>query len=635
MINKKNKWLVAIAIALIIGASFFIFRMKPQSEYTTVDLVKGMLVQTVTEVGTVKASQELELNFALSGKINKINAKVGDLVKKDAIIMELDLDSLLLKEKEAASSLEVAQANLDKLLKGATIQDIAISAAQEAQAKSAYVSAESDLAKTKELNAENLSQAAKKLTDLESSAPADITPLEQAVVTARTNITNTEISYRQTIDNARDNLLNTADSKISTANSALEYINRLLEDDDLGDTFSVKDSTALLNTKNDYLLALNAKSPAALALSAAKISSTDINLKNLVSLSLTYLEITNRTANNCFESLENTVVSSALPQATLDLYKTNINANLSAVSLGISSIQTADYTYRNVLTSYDTSISTATNALSSAQVNLNDALISARNAYNYAKLNGESQVSVAQAKLSAAKQAWEVAQKQLIRIKTPARSEDIDLAKAQLAQVQANLDIVKKQEYDSQIIAPIDGQISKINYEIGEQVSSKAALAMITENNFEIEVDISEADISKVKLNDEVEVDFDAFGEDRKFKGSVYFIEPAATVIQDITYYKVKISLSLTEEGVQEIKAGMTANITITTDKKDDIFLIPSRAVLDKNGFGKFVRILESNDKIREIPIMTGLSGNDGLIEISGASLSVGQKVVTFIKAAD
>ncbi|MDP2943980.1 MAG: efflux RND transporter periplasmic adaptor subunit [bacterium] len=635
MSSKKKKGLIITAIILAIIASFFIFKKKPQNEYTTVDLKKGTLIQTVTEVGTVKASQELELNFALNGQVNKITAKVGDLVKKGTVLMELDLNSLILKEKEAASSFDVAQANLNKLLKGATAQDIAISAAQEAQAKSAYSSAENDLAKALELSAENLSQAAKKLADLESSSAGDVTPLEQTVATAQTNLANAKIGAQQTIDNSRDSLLNTADAKISIANSALDYINRLLNDADLKNTFGVKDSTTFLDTKNDYALALDAKAPAAVTLLTAKAFTTEANLKNLVSLTLAYLEITNQTANNCFKSLENTVVSSVLPQATLDAYKTNISANLSAVSTGISAIQSADYAFRNALISYDTDVAAATDALSSARVNLDDALKNARNTYNSVKLTGESQVAAAQSKLSAAKQVWNIAQKQLISIKTPARAEDIDLTRAQLAQAQANLDLIKKQESESQIIAPIDGQISKINYEIGEQVSSKAALTMLTENNFEIEVDISEADISKVKLNDSVVIDFDAFGETRKFSGAVYFIEPAATVISDITYYKVKISLTDTGANLQDIKAGMTANVTITTNKKDDVWLVPARAVIDKNGSGKIVRVLDNGNKVQEIPVTIGISGNDGLIEINGDGLAVGQKIVTFIKVVN
>jgi len=635
MSRKKKKWLIIAAVILVIVISSFIFRKKPQNEYTTFDLQQGTLIQTVTEVGTVKASKELELNFALSGQINKINAKVGDLVAKDTVLMELDLNSLILKEKEATSNLDVAQANLNKLLKGATSQEIAIVAAQEAQAKSAYLSAENDLSKTRELSAESLSQAAKKLADLESSSPDTITPQEQAVATAQTTLSNTKASAQQTIDNSREGLLNTADAKITTANSALDYINRLLNDDDLKNTFSVKDSTTLINTKNDYILAQNAKGPAAAALTTAKNYPTENNLKSLVSLAIDYLEITNQTANDCFKSLENTVTSSYLSQATLDTYKTNISTNLSAVSSGISAIQTGDYTFRNSLLSYDTSVAAATDALNSSQVNLKDALNSARNAYNSAKLTGESQVVVAQSKLSAAKQAWEVAQRQLTSIKTPARTEDIDLARAQLEQAQANLDLIKKQESESQIIAPIDGQISKINYEIGEQVSSKVALSMLTENNFEIEVDISEADISKIKLNDPVSIDFDAFGETRKFNGVVYFIEPAATVIQDITYYRVNINLSDNPDNLKDIKAGMTANVTITTNRKDDVFLAPARSVIDKNGSGKIIRILENDNKVKEIPVVTGISGNDGMIEVSGNGLTAGQKIITFIKTVN
>jgi RND family efflux transporter MFP subunit len=629
--SHKKTWIIVIIAVLVIGLTLFFFlRKKTTIDYTTVGLQKGTLIQTVAEVGTVKASKELELNFSVNGRIDKIAVKVGDLVKEGQIMMELDLSSLLLKEKEASSSLEVSQANLAKLLRGSTPQELAILDAQVNQARVSYESASSDFDKTMAIAAENLRQASKSLADLESDSEADITPPEQAVLTAENNLASVKSSSQQALDNSRNNIQITVDAKMTVANSALDYINRLLGDDNLQNTFSVLDSTNLINTRNSYTVGLTLKAQLATVLAAAQQDPSEANLRALSFAALNYLNGVYQAASYCFKALETTVISSNLPQATLDLDKNNMSANLSAVSAGVSAVQAADSSFTDSSLAYKNNVASAADSLATAKVNLDNALKSARNTYNSTKLSGESQVAAAKARMDAARESWSVAQTQVVKAKAPARLEDVDLSRAQLAQAQANLDLIRKQESDSQIIAPIDGQVSKINYEIGEQVGTVAALAMLTENNFEIEVDISESDISKVKLQDPVAVTFDAFGEARQFKGQIYFIEPASTVIQGVIYYKVKILLSDSAENIKDIKAGMTANTIIMTNQKDEVFMVPSRALIDKNGSGKFIRVLE-NGQVREIPVQAGLLGNDGLSEVSGDGLAVGQAVITFV----
>jgi multidrug efflux pump subunit AcrA (membrane-fusion protein) len=74
----------------------------------------------------------------------------------------------------------------------------------------------------------------------------------------------------------------------------------------------------------------------------------------------------------------------------------------------------------------------------------------------------------------------------------------------------------------------------------------------------------------------------------------------------------------------------MTANAIITTSEKKDILVVPSRAIIEKNGDGKFVRILEEKE-VKEISIKTGLYGDDGLVEIT-SGLEEGQEIITYIK---
>ena len=76
----------------------------------------------------------------------------------------------------------------------------------------------------------------------------------------------------------------------------------------------------------------------------------------------------------------------------------------------------------------------------------------------------------------------------------------------------------------------------------------------------------------------------------------------------------------------------MTANAIITTSEKENVLVIPSRAIIEKNGDGKFVRIMEEK-KVREIPIKTGLYGDDGLVEII-TGLEEDQEIITYIKTS-
>jgi HlyD family secretion protein len=193
------------------------------------------------------------------------------------------------------------------------------------------------------------------------------------------------------------------------------------------------------------------------------------------------------------------------------------------------------------------------------------------------------------------------------------------------------LDLVNKQISDSFLKAPIEGRIVKDNFERGEQVSpGQAVFSLLGKNNYEIDVDISESDIAKLKVGDEAEVTLDAFGDDRVFKAVVDFIEPAETVIQDVVYYKVSLKFSDEAERLSDVKPGMTANVTIITAKRENVLVIPERAISEKSGGEKYVRVLRDGQVV-ESPVKTGLKGDGGSVEVI-SGVGAGDEVVVFIK---
>jgi RND family efflux transporter MFP subunit len=591
-ILKSKFFITGFILLIIVTVGYFVFAKKPSVEYTTAAVVKGDLVQTVSETGVVKSTDEIDLNFPSSGKVANIYVKVGDKVKKDQVMAELNNSGLVLKAKEAVANLRVAEANLAKLLAGATNVELAVSQAGVDQAKTTYDAAVKELGKTQETVKESIRQAQKSLADLYLTSGATIT------------------SEQRDVQNYRAVALTTMAAKIQVADNALDNINTILSDSDSRNYLAASDVSLFNTTKDDYNLALLAVAEGQSSSAAAEAKQTDDNLNQALADTASALNKVFFALKDCYAMLEASMVGANFTQTELDTYKTNISAQQTNVAAGLTSVQTADHNFNDALNDLSNAISTAEDSLATA------------------KTTGEQQTTAAQSKVDTSYAAWQVAVAQLNKLRAKPREQDVNLSQAQVSQAQAALDLVKNQIDDNIIKAPIDGIVTKKNYEIGEQVSSaKSVFSFLGTNNFEIEVDVSEADINKVALNNPAEITLDSFGDDVKFYGQVSFIEPAETVIQDVTYYRVKVNF---DGQSRNVKSGMTANVNITTARKNDILIMLGRAVIEKNGNGRYARILIGKE-LKEVPVTIGLRGDDGLVEVL-SGMNEGDKAVTYIK---
>lgn len=587
-IFKSKFFIIGLLLIVAAAGAYFIFNKKPKITYTTAKVEKGNLIQTVSETGMVKANKEMDLNFTMSGKIASIFAGVGDKVKPDQILAELDSNDLKLKAKEAAANLQVAQANLAKLLAGATASELAVSQAGVDQAKTTYDSAINESEKITNTVNENIAQAEKSLSDLYLTSGETIT------------------SYQQAVKNYKSVALTVVEAKISVAANALDNINTILSDDAAKYFLGIGNISLVSTTKNSYTQANSALTQARASQTGGDISQASADTLN--ALNKTFIAL-----KDAYNLLEASVVGTNFTQANLDAYKTTISTQQTNVSTGITAVQTAQ------------------NNLNDSMNNLNNAILAAKNALATAKVTGAKDTAAAQTKVDNNYKAWLVAEAQLSQLKAGTRAQDINLAQAQVSQAQASLELAKNQIDNNILKAPLDGTITKKNYEAGEQFSpAKPVFSLLGMNNFEIEVDVSEADITKVAINDQAEITLDAFGEDVKFAGLVNFIEPAETVIQDVIYYKVKINFDGKDKAV---KSGMTANANITTARKDNVLIIPSRAIIEKNGSGKFARVLIS-EEVKEVPVTIGLRGDNGLVEVL-SGLNAGDIAVTYIQTSN
>jgi HlyD family secretion protein len=633
--KKKKKIIIFSSVAILIVILFFTFSKKDKTEYVTIDLKKQDLVQTVSEIGAVKASKELNLNFLQIGRLNNLNVAVGDQVESEQVLAELDYSSLLIRRDEVSASLNIAKANMDKIVKGATNDELRIAENQVSQAKISYESAQQDLFQVEKIVAENISQAEKNLRDLKLSNSEAPMSIKQSVESAKLNLENTKRTSQQTIDNSYNSLSSSLDYNLSVGRSALDAVKRIIDDENIENVFSVKNSFYKTETENSYDRAIKMVDVVKVDIEYFKQSySRESASKASDSLSL-FLDEVFDVLNNCFNALENTIISSSFSQVTLDSFKSSISSNTGFVNSAISSNIASFSALNNAILSYSTSVSNAQDAVSKAEIALSDAILNAENSLSLLRISSEQQINSAKAKLDSTYKSYDLYKLQLNKLKSPARSEDIRLAQAQIDQANSSLESIDKQIEDHKLKSPIKGKVVKINYEIGEQVTGGTPMiVLLTENDFEIELLVSESDISKLKIGNQAEISFDAFDPDYKIYGELYFIEPAATSISGVIYYKTKIIFSgeqLTRDNLT-VKSGMTANVDIISDKKENVLVVPFRAIINDNE-RRFVRVLDDNEKVREVDVEVGITGDQAMVEITSDKLKEGDKIITTIRS--
>ncbi|MEK7630133.1 MAG: efflux RND transporter periplasmic adaptor subunit [Patescibacteria group bacterium] len=178
---------------------------------------------------------------------------------------------------------------------------------------------------------------------------------------------------------------------------------------------------------------------------------------------------------------------------------------------------------------------------------------------------------------------------------------------------EASVNNIKAQISKMTIYAPIRGVITIQNAKVGEIAPAGSVIvSIISANNFEVEANVAEADIAKVKIGNTAQITLDAYGNDVNFDAKVFSVDPAETIIEGVATYKTKFQFAKSDN---RIKSGMTANITIHTSEKENVLVLPQRTVGNDNG-QRFVLIDLGNGKSEKRDVEVGLRGADGNIEI-------------------
>jgi RND family efflux transporter MFP subunit len=236
-----------------------------------------------------------------------------------------------------------------------------------------------------------------------------------------------------------------------------------------------------------------------------------------------------------------------------------------------------------------------------------------------------SGIDSAQAAVTSAQSALASAQAQLTLAQAPATQQSLDAQEAQVASAQASVDAARAQLAQTVISAPISGTITVNNMEPGEVAAAgQTQVSMISDTAFQFDAYVSEADLAELKVGDAAAIELDAYQGQAPLSADVIEINPAATVVNGVSSYEVKLQFDANDP---QISAGETGSAKITTDSLTNVMSIPTSAIIMNNG--QYFVIEKVGSGTQEVPVQIGIESASGYTQIT-SGLSQDAEIQTF-----
>lgn len=268
---------------------------------------------------------------------------------------------------------------------------------------------------------------------------------------------------------------------------------------------------------------------------------------------------------------------------------------------------------------------------------------------------------------------------------------DLQSAESGLKQAKSQLDSSKVDLAYTIIKSPIDGIIINRNINKGQTVAASFQAPVLFQiandlSKMQVECDVDEADIGKIKEGQKVRFTVDAFP-DESFTGKMSQVRYSPEIIQNVVTYTTIVEV---ENPDKKLMPGMTATVSVIIGEAKNKLLVPNSALRftpqlssdemktiyedmrkerdksgalqvngptegnhekkssqsrtqfsNKTGQGRQedlrknasrVWIMDGNGKIKPVTIKTGVTDNS-YTEVTGGNLKEGQKVITAVQS--
>ncbi len=288
----------------------------------------------------------------------------------------------------------------------------------------------------------------------------------------------------------------------------------------------------------------------------------------------------------------------------------------------------------------------------------------ARDRYEQAKIAVNTAKSNLESTKLAVKEAQERGNQQRTAIKEA--QTGVKTSEARANQQQAFLRGQSSQREKATQYSPLNGVIADIPTRVGEYavsaLSSTPLMTIADMSTINIEVNVDETEISNVDVGQQARVKVDALG-DKEINAVVTMKNPLAVAksdttgglnnrvnVQEAKEFKVTLELKdMKDDERAKLRPGMSSTATITTKTKNNVIAVPLQAIVekapnvptpgpsiasaaptplgDKPKDQKGVYILDKNNKVKFVEVVTGITGESDIEIVSG--LQAGAEVIT------
>ncbi|HEU4324301.1 MAG TPA: efflux RND transporter periplasmic adaptor subunit [Roseiflexaceae bacterium] len=596
--SGRRRWVIAavVVLVLITVAACLLLRGASQAVgqqqtggWQTVAASSGAINASVSATGNVEPQAQADLRFDSGGTVSNIYVKPGQQVISGTELARIDDTALQLALERAKTDLRQAETDRDKLNEGPTEQDLTSARARLAQAEAQARQVNGSVTRADVEAARARLEAARARLNAVQSGFTDLRSTENDVQKAQTQF-----------DSRRDEL------SLAKTNAKLAL------DQSVNDLTRAQASYATAKQNWDFVQETN-QDP-----SNPEVVVGDKRVANKLS------DTQRQQYYDTFIQAE-----TALRSAESNVEKAQINYDQTRQA-EVTGVQSAEQDLAAARTRLDeqraggnaSQVAQARADVQSAQADLN-------------RLTGADRSG----NLASAQASVEIARADLEKLSVgPTESERVT---AQTAVERANI-AVKQAEYDltnAVLKAPFAGTVARVDLRVGEPASGtigsgtdqrSAGITLVDLNGFSLKVPIDELDVAQIRPGQQVLITLDALP-DQELKGEVASVEPLATrSSQGTNTYQVTITFN--SEGAT-ILAGMTAAVEIVTLQKQDVVLVPRRAVIAESG-KNYVRIPKEGppDPATGAPafdrreVTLGLSNADQVEIVSG--LKAGEQVL-------
>ncbi|MBT5338715.1 efflux RND transporter periplasmic adaptor subunit [Candidatus Falkowbacteria bacterium] len=577
--KKKSFWIITVIVIIIVG--FFIYQAKKPvlPEFDTLEIQAGELIQEISITGSVQAAEEVDLALEKSGKVTYLPVKVGDQVFKGKVLLRLNNADLAAQRNQASAQVDQAKAQL--------LQYQAALATQQSTLEEYKLGTRPETLQIKQTAVNNalvaLTDAQSNLTNVQNKATTDLAEDYEAALNALSTSITTAENTIYTITDIQATYFNDNDqdsSKFSTAKGNMIY--------------PIWGATNAGRWTKSNLSGLTGGAKGILL--STQADPTHSNIDNALQTVKNAIQTVKTELNNIPIVLE----MSSANITIINTEKTDIDSEITALTTKEQAIILQKATSESNIIAAQTTVNTKQSVITTAQNELT---------LSQAGYTSE-QIAAQQAKVDQAQ-------------------ANVDSQLASIKSAQANVANYQAQIGKTYITSPIQGIVTKIDAKLGEIVAANSqVITVISEAKYQIEANVPEVDIANIKIDDIGIVTLDAYSSDKEFQATVIKIDPAETIIDNVPTYKVTFQF---DEESDLIKSGMTADLDILTEKKENVISVPQRAILKQNG-DKIVRILnEDGLDFTEVKVRTGLRGSNGNVEIL-EGINEGDEIVISIK---